>query len=129
MRPSPALYKQVVRLTFFTRPQCSLCDDAKAVLSKVWDRRPFEYGEVNIAEPQHKKWKIYKFDIPVVSTQWINALNQVLIKEVQIHFDATEENNHHFETKSSARKLMHRITEQEVDAAMDDALKAGQSGI
>jgi hypothetical protein len=56
------------------------------------------------------------------------VLNRPLTKLVQIHFDATEENNHHFETKSSARKLMHRITEQEVDVAMDDALKAGQSG-
>lgn len=65
MRATSILYRQCVRLTLFTRPNCSLCDDAKAVLSKVWDKKPFEYDEMNVME--HPKWKaLYEFDTPVV---------------------------------------------------------------
>lgn len=61
------LFRQALRLTLFTRPHCSLCDDAKGVLSKVWDRRPFEYDEVNVMEAKQDKWKkLYEFDTPVV---------------------------------------------------------------
>ncbi|KAK5164849.1 uncharacterized protein LTR77_009513 [Saxophila tyrrhenica] len=109
MRATSILYRQCVRLTFFTRPQCGLCDDAKEVLSKVWDRRPFEYDEINVMEKQYKKWRgLYALDTPV------------------IHFDATEENNYSFETTTAARKLKHRITEEEVESAMDGALKTAK---
>ena len=67
MRPTVILFRQCLRLTFFTRPNCSLCDDAKGVLSKVWDRRPFEYDEINVMEKNQDKWKaLYEFDTPVV---------------------------------------------------------------
>ena len=49
----------------FTRPNCSLCVNAKAVLAKVWERRPFEYDEVDVLK--QKKWKaLYEYDVPVV---------------------------------------------------------------
>jgi Glutaredoxin-like domain (DUF836) len=54
------------RITFFTRSNCSLCDNAKLVLSKVWDKQPFDYVEVPVMEAAHKKWQIYQFDTPVV---------------------------------------------------------------
>ena len=67
MRATSALLKQAVRLTLFTRPDCSLCVDAKGVLSKVWDRRPFEYDEIDVMKQD--KWKaLYEFDTPVVSS-------------------------------------------------------------
>lgn len=67
MRPTVALFKQTVRLTLFTRRQCPLCDEAKEVLSKVWDRRPFEYDEINVISVKHKEWKaLYEFETPVV---------------------------------------------------------------
>ena len=67
MRATAVLWKQCARLTLFTRPNCSLCEDAKGVLSKVWDRRPFEYDEINVMTDQQGKWKaLYEFDTPVV---------------------------------------------------------------
>lgn len=55
------------RITLFTRANCSLCDHAKAVLSKAWDKRPFDYTEIDVMAPGQKKWKdIYEFDTPVV---------------------------------------------------------------
>lgn len=56
-----------LRLTFFTRPNCSLCTDAKRVLSNVWDRRPFAYREIDVMTPGNEQWKeSYEFDTPVV---------------------------------------------------------------
>lgn len=43
---------------------------------------------------------------------------------VQVHFDKTEENNHNFESSAGARKLMHRFTQDEVEKAMEDTMKA-----
>lgn len=67
MRVTGRLYQHALRLTFFTRANCSLCTDAKAVLSKVWDRRPYEYDEIDVMASKQNKWKdIYEFDTPVV---------------------------------------------------------------
>lgn len=60
---------QACRITLFSRDDCGLCTQAKGVLSDVWDKRPFQYTEVNLAKPEFKHWKnLYDFDIPVVST-------------------------------------------------------------
>ena len=54
-------------MTLFIRQNCSLCTDAKDVMSKVWDRRPFEYTEIDVMAPNQTKWKnLYEFDTPVV---------------------------------------------------------------
>lgn len=125
MRASVALLRQSLRLTLFTRQNCSLCDDAKGVLSKVWDRRPFEYDEIDVMKPGQDKWKaVYEFDTPVVCQRHylpasINASNKS-----KVHFDAPEENNPNFETTKAVRKLMHRFTEQEVELAMDETKKS-----
>ena len=69
MRATLPLFRQCLRLTMFTRPHCSLCDDAKGVLARVWERRPFEYDEVDVMKAKHKKWKpLYEFETPVVLT-------------------------------------------------------------
>lgn len=68
MRPTATFLRQCIRMTFFTRPNCSLCDEAKHVLSKVWDRKPFEYDEIDVMKQGQDKWKaLYQFDTPVVS--------------------------------------------------------------
>ncbi|KAI6902960.1 Phosphoenolpyruvate/pyruvate domain-containing protein [Hortaea werneckii] len=103
MRPTAVLLQHALRLTFFTRPNCMLCTEAKDVLSKVWDRRHFEYEEVDIMQPADKEWRnLYEFDTPVV------------------HFDKTRELEQTTGTTAKARKLMHRFTEAEVETAMDD---------
>lgn len=85
MLPSLPLRRFVCRLTLFTRANCGLCDRAKSVLSNVWDKRPFEYDEVDVMQPTQQKWKdLYEFDTPVVSflffailrldnAKWLNA--------------------------------------------------------
>jgi glutaredoxin len=68
MRASFILRQQwSLRLTLFVRQNCSLCTDAKDVMSKVWDRRPFEYTEIDVMAANQTKWKnLYEFDTPVV---------------------------------------------------------------
>ena len=52
-------------LTFFTRPQCPLCTEARAVVDVVRARIDFTYEEVDIT--QAPEWfQEYKWDIPVV---------------------------------------------------------------
>ena len=71
MRATPTLLRQCVRLTFFTRPNCTLCDEAKLVVNKVWKRRPFEYDEIDVMAPKQDKWKaLYEFDTPVVRSSF-----------------------------------------------------------
>lgn len=68
MRASAILRQQwSLRLTLFIRQNCSLCTDAKGVMSNVWDRRPFEYTEIDVMSAGQTKWKnLYEFDTPVV---------------------------------------------------------------
>jgi len=67
MKATAALMQHALRLTLFTRPNCSLCTDAKSVLSRVRDKKPFEYEEVDVMTAGQRKWKdLYEFDTPVV---------------------------------------------------------------
>lgn len=67
MRVASRLLQHSLRLTFFTHEHCTLCQPVKDVMSTVWDRRPFEYEEIDILAPENNKWKqLYEFDIPVV---------------------------------------------------------------
>lgn len=86
------------RLTLFTRAHCGLCDTAKLTLSRLRQRRPFDYAEVDIMAPGNQQWKdVYEFDVPVL----------------------------HVETQRGSgeepRKLFHRFTEQEVEKLVDEA--------
>ncbi|KAF2171972.1 hypothetical protein M409DRAFT_18203 [Zasmidium cellare ATCC 36951] len=78
-------------------------------MSRVWDRRHFEYREVDILDPKNSKWKsLYEFDIPVVHVDRTAALAS----------------NNGGETTAAARKLKHRLTEAEVEKAMDEVEKS-----
>lgn len=67
MQPSIRLLQHACRITLFTRQNCMLCTNAKGVLSDVWDKRPFEYREIDVMAPEGKSWKdFYEFDTPVV---------------------------------------------------------------
>jgi glutaredoxin len=87
------------RLTLFTRAQCGLCDKAKLTLSKLQQRRPFPYSEVDIMAPENKQWKdVYEFDVPVLHVQSPKS-----------------------DDESGLRKLFHRFSESEVEKVVDDA--------
>lgn len=78
MRATRALLQHTLRLTLFTHDHCSLCHSVKGVMSRVWDRRHFDYREVDILAPENSRWKkLYEMDIPVVSVvgslPWILA--------------------------------------------------------
>lgn len=67
MRPTVVLLRQIPRITLFTRRNCPLCDEAKEVVDKVKQRRPFDYHEVNVMGRGQKKWRsLYEFETPVV---------------------------------------------------------------
>ncbi|GAM82103.1 hypothetical protein ANO11243_000820 [Dothideomycetidae sp. 11243] len=110
MRVSQALRRYACRITLFTRDNCSLCNDAKHVLSKVWDRRPYEYDEVDVMAEDQNSWKsVYEFDTPV------------------IHIDKTLEGNQRFQTTTAALKLMHRFREDQIEQMMDQAMLSAPS--
>jgi len=67
MQPTLRLLQHTARITLFTRQNCSLCDNAKALLQSLGKRRSFEYKEVDVMAPGQQEWKlVYEFDAPVV---------------------------------------------------------------
>nr|POE56885.1 glutaredoxin-like protein [Quercus suber] len=99
MRPTVRLWQQTLRLTLFTRENCSLCVTAKSVLSNVWDKRAFTFEEVDVMQSKHQKWKdVYEFDTPVV------------------HVDRNVPDQ---STSIQSCKLMHRFSEADVEKTMD----------
>lgn len=70
-------------------------------MSRVWDKRPFEYREVDIKAKGMEKWKgLYEFDVPVV--------------HVEKNFEGDGE------MKVAVRKVKHRSTVGELEAVMDE---------
>ena len=58
----------VVRL--FTKPGCTLCDDARAVLEAARATRPHVLEAVDIGDAENKLWwDKYKYDIPVLHVE------------------------------------------------------------
>ncbi|EME87294.1 uncharacterized protein MYCFIDRAFT_28674 [Pseudocercospora fijiensis CIRAD86] len=104
MQATRALFQHSLRLTLFTHDHCSLCHSVKSVMSRVWDRRQFDYREIDILAPENGRWKkVYEMDIPVV------------------HIDRTATlRTQHDETTASARKLKHRFTEEQLEKVMDE---------
>jgi len=74
MRATVHLLQHTARITLFTRQNCSLCDNAKAVLQSLGKRRSFEYNEVDVMSQGQQQWKlVYEFDAPVVSITALEA--------------------------------------------------------
>lgn len=102
-------------------------------MSNVWDRRPFEYTEIDVMSAGQTKWKkLYEFDTPVVSLPPGTCIYDIHIpmmcpmdpdtNMVQVHVDKVRENSQHFETSHHAGKLMHRFTEKQLEKLMDDEI-------
>lgn len=53
------------RVTLFTKVDCPLCDEAKAVLQQARGRVPFDLELVDI-EVDREYYEAYKWEIPVV---------------------------------------------------------------
>ena len=55
----------MIQVEIYSKADCSLCDEAKAILTKVRERIPFELIEVDI-EGDPKLFERFKYDVPVV---------------------------------------------------------------
>jgi glutaredoxin len=65
-KPNP----RMVCVEFYSKDECCLCDDAKAVLMKVQREIPFDFHEIKIQDDENLKNE-YGTKIPVV---FINGL-------------------------------------------------------
>jgi len=55
------------QVTFFTKPDCSLCHAAMYVLRRLRARHPFDLRKVDITAPGNEAWhQAYGEHIPVV---------------------------------------------------------------
>jgi glutaredoxin len=52
-------------LTLYSKPDCHLCDEAKAVLKKFQKEFGFTFKEINIEE-ESQVFEKYRYEIPVV---------------------------------------------------------------
>ena len=73
-----------MKVEIYSKPDCPLCDEAKAVLREVQQRVPFELVEVNI-ESDPALFERYRYDIPVVfiggQKAFKHRLNAHLVEE------------------------------------------------
>lgn len=66
MRQTVQLLQHRVLVTLFTRQSCSLCDNAKSVISNL-KKKSFDYQQVDVMASDQQQWKLlYEFDTPVV---------------------------------------------------------------
>ncbi|KIV79126.1 hypothetical protein PV11_06709 [Exophiala sideris] len=72
---------------------------------EVQKRRAVDYSEIDVDAPGHGQWKnVYDYDVPVLH---IDKLTQAQSDGQVTSLDA-------------AKKLMHRFTVEEVEAAVDE---------
>ncbi len=77
-----------MRITFFTKPECSLCDAALYVIERVRRHIPFELETVDISAAENERWHtLYRDHIPVV------------------HLDGTEIFRHRVDERTLRRML------------------------
>jgi hypothetical protein len=54
-----------MKVDIYSKPNCSLCDEAIAVVERVRARTPFELRIISILE-DHEAMMAWRYDIPVV---------------------------------------------------------------
>ena len=54
-----------MRIEIYSKPDCSLCEDAKRVIQQVRQRIPFQLTEVNIEEDR-ALFDEFRYEIPVI---------------------------------------------------------------
>ncbi len=74
-------------VTFFTKPDCSLCSAALYVVKRVQTAIPFELQFVDISDESQKQWfEAYKNDIPVVHVNGVEiSRHRVSERELRRH--------------------------------------------
>jgi len=78
------------KLTFFTKPNCSLCVPAKEIIDQVRTKVEFDLEVVDITQNKNQEWfNLYKYDIPV------------------LHLEGVEISRHHFNEKEILTRLQY----------------------
>ncbi len=54
-----------MRVEIYSKPDCSLCEEAKRVLKQVQSRIPFQLIEINI-EGDSTLFEAFRYEIPVI---------------------------------------------------------------
>lgn len=122
MQPSVRLLQHTARITLYTRQHCSLCDNAKAVLTNLGKKRSFDYHEIDVMGPGQEQWKLaYEFDAPVVSTPDWRTRKCPLSMHHKVHVQRVFHTYSKPDIATEARKLMHRFTEEQVQGLIDEA--------
>jgi glutaredoxin len=67
----------MTKLTLYGKPGCHLCEEARAVVDEVRERRPFELEEVDITRDPALEAR-YRERIPVVVINGEEALELVI---------------------------------------------------
>ncbi|KEF53309.1 uncharacterized protein A1O9_10757 [Exophiala aquamarina CBS 119918] len=108
MRATLVRLRAGTRLTLFTRANCGLCDTAKTRIQEFQNRRAgIDYSEIDISGPGQQNWRdVYDFDVPV------------------LHIDGALEQGQ-TTGLDAAKKLMHRFTVDEIEAAVAQVEKNG----
>ena len=120
MRVVGRLLQHASRVTLFTRANCSLCDQAKLELSRAWEKKPFEFKEVDIMACGQEQWKdVYEFDTPVVSEPSFLCFAHCCpfaYNRMQLHVEKAgkEARGVASSAASGLRKAMHRFSEQQI---------------
>ena len=71
----------MIRVDFFTKPDCCLCDAAWFVLERVRSRRPFDVRRVDITAPGNERWaESYTDHIPVVHINGVEVARHRLVE-------------------------------------------------
>jgi glutaredoxin len=98
-----------VHVTFFSRASCALCHNARNVLAAAWEKRPFEYVEIDVMTTQDTKWKdAYEFDVPVIHVVPTVGEGKALGEVGE---------------GKEGRKLMHRFSTEEVVSVLEEVAK------
>lgn len=56
--------KQMIDIILYTKPDCSLCEEAKLILAGFSDRYPYRLEEVDITQDEGL-YSLYRYHIPV----------------------------------------------------------------
>jgi glutaredoxin len=61
----PANNAAALKITIYSKPDCHLCEEAKAIIERFSDRYPLEIEMINI-EQDPTLYEQYRNDIPVI---------------------------------------------------------------
>ena len=100
-----------LHLLFLSRASCAICTNARATLAKVWQKRPFEYTEIDVMLPSGAAYRAYEFDVPVIQVSRVTGGEHGAAK----HGDVLWERMH----KICESEILDKLSELERQKSME----------